>query len=166
MQFSSDNCVLRCKNNCFEIAVIIPSSFWCETNYRSVLLGAPCSNFTLQSEIHEYLHFMFSKFLHQVPQSKTNKLPPPPPTIKMACILNARIFVLANEVTEMRTFKNEPFFIVGGGAYSWYFTVYCHFLSSSDVTLKQPYLVAGLLLPAQLMPNYCLRSGHQLCWEQ
>ena len=33
------------------------------------------------------------------------------------------------EVTEMRTFKHEPFFIVGGGgggAYSWYFTVYHH----------------------------------------
>ena len=31
------------------------------------------------------------------------------------------------EVTEMRTFKHEPFFIVGGrggGAYSWYFTVF------------------------------------------
>ena len=32
------------------------------------------------------------------------------------------------EVTEMRTFKHEPFFIVGGGggggAYSWYFTVH------------------------------------------
>ena len=29
------------------------------------------------------------------------------------------------EVKEMRTFKHEPFFIVGGGggAYSWYFTV-------------------------------------------
>ena len=30
------------------------------------------------------------------------------------------------EVTQMRTFKHEPFFIVGGGgggAYSWYFTV-------------------------------------------
>ena len=30
------------------------------------------------------------------------------------------------EVTEMCTFKHEPFFIVGGGgggAYSWYFTV-------------------------------------------
>ena len=32
------------------------------------------------------------------------------------------------EVTDMRTFKHEPFLIVGGrgggGAYSWYFTVY------------------------------------------
>ena len=31
------------------------------------------------------------------------------------------------EVTEMRTFKHEPFFFVGGGgggAYSWYFTVH------------------------------------------
>ena len=30
------------------------------------------------------------------------------------------------EVTEMRTFKHEPFFFIvggGGGAYSWYFTV-------------------------------------------
>ena len=36
-------------------------------------------------------------------------------------------------ITKMRTFKHEPFFIVGGGggggggggeAYSWYFTVY------------------------------------------
>ena len=27
------------------------------------------------------------------------------------------------EVKEMCTFKHEPFFIVGGGAYLWYFTV-------------------------------------------
>ena len=34
------------------------------------------------------------------------------------------------EVTEMRTFKHEPFFI-DGGAYSWYFTVHITYYMSS-----------------------------------
>ena len=40
------------------------------------------------------------------------------------------------EVMEMRTFKYEPFFIVGaegGGAYSWYFTVISTHTLANDI---------------------------------
>ena len=80
--------------------------------------------------------------------------PPPPPTIKNGSCLNVRISVTSKvssnvfsisetemvpvhdyvkryaeafAITKIRTFKHEPFFIVGGGgggAYSWYFTVF------------------------------------------
>ena len=79
---------------------------------------------------------------------------PPPPTKKNGSCLNVRISVTSKvssnvfsisetemvpvhdyvkryaeafAITKIRTFKHEPFFIVGGGgggAYSWYFTVY------------------------------------------
>ena len=40
-------------------------------------------------------------------------------------------------ITKIRTFKHEPFFIVGGGgggAYSWYFTVYVDVSAKRDLT--------------------------------
>ena len=43
------------------------------------------------------------------------------------------------EVTEMRTFKHEPFFIVGGGgggAYSWYFTVYSFYIHNYNHSIN------------------------------
>ena len=43
------------------------------------------------------------------------------------------------EVKEMRTFKHEPFFIVGvegGGAYLWYFTVLMNVNGTSVLTFQ------------------------------
>ena len=50
------------------------------------------------------------------------------------------------EVTEMRTFKHEPFFYCwgrrGGGAYSWYFTVVHNpYTSGKAVTCCYPDMV-------------------------
>ena len=96
-------------------------------------------------ELHGIIYYSY------IPYSTTNKLPPPPPSapnkkkwlmFKCPYVHNRECFCVTFfiimyryhfvsemlntfetfEVKEMRTFKHEPFFIVGGGgggAYSW-----------------------------------------------